>query len=169
MLGVARQTLGSEEPARLDDVLGVFCEPLTLMLGTSIELDLVLGDNLPRVFCCVREFENVILNLALNARDAMPEGGRLRISANRSRECRVENAGPTMVLRVTDTGRGMSAEQAKHAFAPFYTTKPAGQGTGLGLAMVHDFARRAGGSVEIESVLNLGTSVVLRLPGCEAA
>jgi signal transduction histidine kinase len=120
------------------------------------------------VFCNVRELENVLLNLAFNARDAMPMGGRLCISANRGREDE-ENigGGPIAILRVTDTGCGMSPEDAKRAFTPYFTTKGPGRGTGLGLAMVSEFARRAGGSAEIETEIGFGTSVVLRLPGCE--
>jgi signal transduction histidine kinase len=92
----------------------------------------------------------------------MPNGGAVRVQAYRGDF----DEGATIVVRVTDTGRGMSAETARRAFQPLFTTKPPGRGTGLGLAMVSDFARRAGGSVQIESAANCGTSVTLRLPAC---
>jgi len=125
-----------------------------------VELD--LDQDLPAVFCCALEFESVVLNLVINAKDAMPNGGVLRVAAY----CGDFDDGTTVVVRVTDTGCGMSAETARRAFQPLFTTKPVGRGTGLGLAMVSEFARRVGGSVQIESVVNCGTSVILRLPAC---
>ncbi len=166
---LSRQILGFshaedtiEEIVYLDFALAAIEKPICWMAGQSIRVELILGDDLSPVFCNVREFENAVLNLVINAKDAMPDGGRLRIETYRAGS---ENA-PIVVLRVTDTGCGMSPQTAKHAFQPFFTTKPAGRGNGLGLAMVGEFVRRVGGSVQIESAVTQGTSVVLRLPAC---
>jgi CheY-like chemotaxis protein len=111
-----------------------------------------------------------LLNLAINARDAMPDGGRLTIeTANKwldrhAADQRNLPPGQYLSLCVTDTGTGMSPEVIARAFDPFYTTKPIGQGTGLGLSMVHGFARQSGGEVRIYSEVGKGTTVCLYLP-----
>ncbi|HTV00443.1 MAG TPA: PAS domain-containing protein [Luteitalea sp.] len=116
------------------------------------------------------QLENALLNLAINARDAMPDGGRIVIRL--TNEC-VDDAeaeprglapGCYVCLAVVDTGTGMSADVASRAFDPFFTTKPAGRGTGLGLSMVYGFARQSGGSAHIESDVGRGTTVTLYLP-----
>jgi len=136
--------------------------PICWSAGVDVRVERALDGDVPAVFCCAREFESVVLNLVINAKDAMPNGGVLRIAAHRGNF----DDGATVVVRVTDTGCGMSAETAKRAFRPLFTTKPAGRGTGLVLAMACEFARRLGGSVQIESAVNCGTSVILRLPAC---
>ncbi|MHC5731304.1 MAG: ATP-binding protein, partial [Nostoc sp.] len=101
------------------------------------------------------QLENALLNLCINARDAMPDGGRLTVeTANKwldDRAAKGRDLAPGQYLSVcvTDTGVGMSAEAVERAFEPFYTTKPIGQGTGLGLSMVYGFARQSGGQVRI--------------------
>jgi two-component system NtrC family sensor kinase len=104
------------------------------------------------------QFELAVLNLALNARDAMPGGGTLRIAA------RPDPANGTVLVEIADTGAGMPPEIRARAFEPFFTTKEAGKGTGLGLSMVYGFARQSGGSAEIESGTGHGTLVRLILP-----
>jgi signal transduction histidine kinase len=155
----------------LDRTLGGIRQLVTLTAGPGVIVDVSLDGSLPPVVCNTRELENAILNLVINARDAMPVGGRLVISTH----LEIIPAGPgagqpadvaRVVLSVTDTGCGMSPDLARQAFQPFFTTKPDDKGTGLGLAMVSDFARRAGGSAEIESVVDFGTTVTLRLPSC---
>jgi CheY-like chemotaxis protein len=119
------------------------------------------------------ELELAILNLTLNARDAMPEGGDLRITAENAREAAGEAAadlppGDYVLLSVTDTGTGMTADTLTHAFEPFFTTKGAGAGSGLGLPMVQGFAAQSGGAVQVDSTLGHGTKVRLWLPQAQA-
>lgn len=111
------------------------------------------------VFADPLQCELAVLNLVLNARDAMPAGGEVRISL-----CRVDQSLDSVELCVADTGSGMSEEVREKAFDPFYTTKEVGKGTGLGLAQVHGFAGASGGSVRIESEAGSGTRIILRLP-----
>ena len=144
---------------------------IALTAGPSIVVDITAGDDVPAVICNARELENAILNLVINARDAMPDGGCLSVSVYRedgseSRNGRRGDDYPKAVLCITDTGCGIPPELAAEVFEPFVTTKPKDRGTGLGLAMVSDFARRAGGSAEIDSEVGEGTTVTLRLPGC---
>ena len=140
-------------------------------LGEAINLDLVLAEGLWSTRCDPNQLENAVLNLALNARDAMPGGGRLRIETRNQVigadgvaphfECR---SGEYVCIDVTDTGVGMDPETVIHAFEPFFTTKPAGQGTGLGLSMIYGFARQSGGYAKIESAIGKGTRFTLCLP-----
>jgi CheY-like chemotaxis protein len=114
--------------------------------------------------------ENALLNLAINGRDAMPDGGRITVeTANKWLDARAAKErdlppGQYISLCVTDTGTGMAPEVAERAFDPFFTTKPLGQGTGLGLSMVHGFARQSGGQVRIYSEIGKGTTICLYLP-----
>jgi CheY-like chemotaxis protein len=116
------------------------------------------------------QLENALLNLCINARDAMPDGGRLTIAtsnaaldvaAARQRDL---PPGQYVLIRVTDTGTGMAPEVIARAFDPFFTTKPSGQGTGLGLSMIYGFARQSAGQVRIDSAIGRGTSICLYLP-----
>jgi PAS domain S-box-containing protein len=111
------------------------------------------------------QLTSAVLNLALNARDAMPCGGRIRISA--SRRVGADGETPMVVIAVEDTGAGMSPEVAARIFDPFYTTKLETGGTGLGLSMVYGFARQSGGSVEVESEPGKGARISLALPAAE--
>jgi CheY-like chemotaxis protein len=116
------------------------------------------------------QLENALLNLCINARDAMPDGGKLKIETTR---CTLDSTeafsfemrpGDYVCLSVADTGSGMSEEVVQRAFDPFYTTKPLGQGTGLGLSMIYGFAKQSGGQVRITSVVGRGTTISLFLP-----
>ncbi|WP_239506707.1 ATP-binding protein, partial [Proteus mirabilis] len=116
------------------------------------------------------QLENALLNLCINARDTMPEGGRITIeTANKWLDhaaARLHDMpeGQYLSLCVTDTGTGMSADVVAKAFDPFFTTKPIGQGTGLGLSMIYGFAKQSGGQVRIYSEIGQGTTVCLYLP-----
>jgi PAS domain S-box-containing protein len=139
-------------------------------IGETIDLEIAASDELWGTLCDPNQLESALLNLAINARDAMPDGGRLTIATANARLNNVTADTPALVpgdyicITVTDTGVGMSPEVAARAFDPFFTTKPIGQGTGLGLSMIYGFARQSNGHVTIESRIGQGTSVKLYLP-----
>jgi signal transduction histidine kinase len=134
---------------------------LSWALGASYELMTAVATDLPPTYCVESELEDVVLNLVMNARDAMPSGGRVTIEATRSTG---SGADEGVILRVHDTGVGMSMGGAAKAFEPYFTTKGAVGGAGLGLAMVASFARSIGGSARIEHTSASGTTVALYLP-----
>ncbi|WP_245524096.1 PAS domain-containing protein [Methylobacterium nonmethylotrophicum] len=146
-------------------------ELLRRSLGERVQLEVVVAGGLWLTLCDPNQLENAILNLAINARDAMPEGGRLTIEtanahlddAYASREIGVR-AGQYVCVSVTDTGSGMPPDVIARAFDPFFTTKPLGQGTGLGLSMIYGFAKQSDGHVRIYSEVGTGTTVKLYLP-----
>jgi CheY-like chemotaxis protein len=167
-----RQTLVPRviEPDKL--VVGME-EMLRRTLGPEIELDLRLGRCEWSVSCDPAQLESALLNLAINARDAMPGGGVLEI-ATAERKLAADQlpdtdaqAGDYVEIEVTDNGVGMSRDVLSRVFEPFFTTKPTGQGTGLGLPQIYGFVKQSGGFVRIESIPGEGTSVRIYLPGCE--
>jgi signal transduction histidine kinase/CheY-like chemotaxis protein len=129
---------------------------LRRLLGADIEVETVLAADAGHVPCDRVSIEQIVINLAVNARDAMPDGGRLAIRTSRD--------GDEAVLVVEDDGAGMDAETARRAFDPFFTTKGVGKGTGLGLATVYAIAERAGGRIELESEVGRGSTFRVRLP-----
>ncbi len=139
-------------------------------IGEAIDLQITAPDDLWCTLCDPNQLESALLNLAINARDAMPDGGRLAILTANARigsvtaETPALSPGDYVCIAVTDSGVGMSAEVAARAFDPFFTTKPIGQGTGLGLSMIYGFARQSNGHVTIDSRLGQGTTVRLYLP-----
>jgi PAS domain S-box-containing protein len=139
-------------------------------IGETIDLKVAASDDLWHTLCDPNQLESALLNLAINARDAMPDGGQLIISTANARFDTVTadtpalSPGDYVCIGVSDTGVGMSAEVAGRAFDPFFTTKPIGQGTGLGLSMIYGFARQSNGHATIDSKLGQGTSVRLYLP-----
>ncbi|MBO9766681.1 MULTISPECIES: hybrid sensor histidine kinase/response regulator [Xanthomonas] len=139
-------------------------------LGPSIALQLHPADQAWQVLVDAPQLENALLNLCINARDAMPDGGRLTISLhNRALDAAAAQqldlpAGDYVCLSVQDTGTGMTAEVMSKVFEPFFTTKPIGQGTGLGLSMIYGFTRQSGGHVRIDSEVGVGTTMALYLP-----
>jgi len=139
-------------------------------LGEKIEIDVVAGSDVWMVSVDRNQLENAILNLAVNARDAMPDGGRLTIAATNvdpdEAGChrRLEISGPHVLLSVTDTGSGMPQDVVEKAFDPFFTTKDIGKGTGLGLSQVYGFVTQSGGHVDIDSAPGKGTTVKIYLP-----
>jgi PAS domain S-box-containing protein len=139
-------------------------------IGETIDLEIAAFDGLWNTLCDPNQLESALLNLAINARDAMPGGGKLIIATSNARldaasaDPSALSPGDYICISVTDTGTGMSAEVAARAFDPFFTTKPIGQGTGLGLSMIYGFARQSNGHATIDSKLDRGTSVKLYLP-----
>ena len=161
------------QPVVLDPnrVLGGMQELLRRTLGEQVEFEMVLGGGVWRVNADVSELENAIVNVCVNARDAMPGGGKLTIeSANAFLDdayaaSNVDvTAGQYVMIAVTDTGVGMAPEVKAKVFEPFFTTKEIGKGTGLGLAHVHGFLKQSGGHVAIYSEVGHGTTVKLYLP-----
>ncbi|ASK96389.1 PAS domain-containing protein [Xanthomonas campestris pv. merremiae] len=139
-------------------------------LGPSIALQLRPADQAWQVLVDAPQLENALLNLCINARDAMPDGGQLTISLhNRALDAAAAQQlelppGDYVCLSVQDTGTGMTAEVMARVFEPFFTTKPIGQGTGLGLSMIYGFTRQSGGHVRIDSEVGVGTTMALYLP-----
>lgn len=170
-----RQSLDSKPTDLNALVLGL--ESLTRQtLNESITLQFDLAIDLPAGIADSNQLENAILNLAINARDAMPDGGILtiRTSAKRVSDANMPpgsdlRPGEYVVITMTDTGVGMEASVLEKVFDPFYTTKPLGQGTGLGLSMVYGFAKQNGGGVTATSQPGRGTAIDLFLPRAETA
>jgi signal transduction histidine kinase/CheY-like chemotaxis protein len=164
-----RQTL-DPQPADLNRLVVGMQDLINRSVGPEIEVEAAGAGGLWTTFVDVGQLENALLNLCINARDAMPDGGKLTIeTANRwldesAAKERGVAPGQYVSLCVSDTGTGMSAETIARAFDPFFTTKPTGQGTGLGLSMVYGFAGQSNGSVRIYSEPDRGTMVCIYLP-----
>ena len=140
-------------------------------LGATIDVETRFAIGLPPTLVDPAQFENALLNLALNARDAMPDGGRLTIEtavrtlgADDTDGDAPAPAGQYVMVAVGDSGAGMPAEIVEHVFEPFFTTKDVGKGSGLGLSMVHGFVKQSGGRVRIESEVGVGTTIRIYLP-----
>lgn len=151
---------GVEEPTRVD-LNRLVSRELDLLRRTTLhkfELEADLAEGLPMVLGDASSLANALMNLCVNAMDAMPEGGRLHLRTRALPEGQVE-------LQVADSGLGMPPEVLARATEPFFTTKPQGKGTGLGLSLVYGVAKAHGGSLEIQSALGEGTTITLRFPG----
>lgn len=164
-----RQTL-DPSPTDLNALIESMMELLQRTTGPLVEYSTRLSDDLWLTLCDTNQLENALLNLTINARDAMPDGGRLtlisenhRLDGPLAQEFGVQ-PGEYVALGVSDTGVGIPAEKISYVFDPFFTTKPLGEGTGLGLSMVYGFAKQSGGGVRIESTIGEGTNVWIYLP-----
>ncbi len=171
LLAFSRNQPLAPAPLDVNKLVGGMCDMLHRTLGEAVEVECIYGAGLWRCYADPSEVENAILNLSINARDAMPTGGKLTVeTANahiddhyaRSRADVV--AGQYVLLCVTDTGSGMSEDVVERAFDPFFTTKPVGKGTGLGLSQVFGFVKQSGGHVAIYSEVGQGTAVKMYLP-----
>ncbi|NIE78384.1 response regulator [Pantoea sp. Ap-967] len=164
-----RQTL-DPRPTDVNVLMDGMTELIGRTVGPEIKLQTLCGQGLWPALVDAGQLENALLNLCINARDAMPEGGRITLeTSNRGMDQDAAAAlemplGEYLCLSVSDTGTGMSAEVMAKAFDPFFTTKPLGQGTGLGLSMIYGFAKQSGGQVRMQSELGLGTTISLYLP-----
>ena len=158
LLALSRRQLAKTVTVDLNEVIHGLEPVLRRTLPESIDIELVLDPALPLVQADPSQLDQVLLNLALNARDAMPVRGRLRI------ETRAGAAGRSLHLVVSDTGTGMSEEVRMRAFEPFFTTKPAGEGSGLGLSTTYGIVQQCGGTLALESAPGCGTRVSIELP-----
>jgi PAS domain S-box-containing protein len=171
LLAFSRRQPLDPKPVKANQVVASMEDLLRRSLSAAIEMELVLAGGLWVTRCDHNQLENAILNLVINARDAMPDGGKLTIetcnahldSADAAHQ-RDITPGQYVCISVTDTGTGMTPDVIARAFDPFFTTKPTGQGTGLGLSMIYGFARQSEGCVKIDSELGRGTTVKLYLP-----
>ncbi|EIZ81028.1 PAS sensor protein [Novosphingobium sp. Rr 2-17] len=171
LLAFSRRQPLDPRPVRANPLVASMEDMLRRTLGEQIELKLALEDGLWLTKCDPNQLESAILNLAINARDAMPQGGKLTVETcnahlddRDSAQEREVQPGHYVCICVTDTGLGMTRETAARAFEPFFTTKPIGQGTGLGLSMIYGFARQSEGYARIQSEPGHGTTIKLYLP-----
>jgi PAS domain S-box-containing protein len=164
-----RQTL-DPKPTNVNRLISSMEDLIRRTVGPSIQLEVVGAGGLWMTRVDRSQLESALLNLCINARDAMPKGGRITIeTANKWLDERAATnlelpTGQYVSLCVTDIGTGMTPDVISHAFDPFFTTKPLGQGTGLGLSMIHGFVRQSGGQVRIYSELGKGTTMCLYFP-----
>ncbi len=168
LLAFARRQTLEFRPVDLTRLVGGMTELLQRSLGTTIDIETRFADNLPLVRTDSAQLETAILNLAVNARDAMPAGGRLTITAEFATPP-FDDLPPGRYVRlsVADEGEGMSPETLQRATEPFFTTKGIGKGTGLGLSMVHGLAQQSGGRLSITSTPGGGTTASIWLPVIE--
>jgi two-component system, cell cycle sensor histidine kinase and response regulator CckA len=159
LLAFSRQQVMDPVPLDLGEVVAGLLPMLRRLIGEDIEIAVLADRQLPSVLADRSQIEQVVVNLAVNGRDAMPTGGTLTIETR--------PAGDDVCLAVTDTGVGMSRETMEHVFEPFFTTKEVGQGTGLGLATVHGIVSQSGGRVHVYSEPDLGTSFKVYLPATD--
>ncbi|HVJ54704.1 MAG TPA: ATP-binding protein [Aliidongia sp.] len=169
-----RQSLDSK-PLDVNALVASLEDLLERTISERISLDIALGDDIPPGIADANQLESAILNLVINGRDAMPDGGQLVIETGTVELDREDVAahaglkpGRYVTITVSDTGVGMAPELVDKVFEPFFSTKPLGQGTGLGLSMVYGFVRQSGGQVVIRSRPGEGTSVELFLPAAAA-
>jgi signal transduction histidine kinase/CheY-like chemotaxis protein len=174
LLAFSRRQPLQPEPVDANRLVARMTSLLTRTLGETIAIDTVLAPGIWRVLTDPNQLESAILNLAVNARDAMPEGGKLTIETANTRldDAYVRpyeqlKAGEYVIIAVTDNGTGMNIETLAQAFEPFFTTKAGGHGTGLGLSQVYGFIKQSGGHTKIDSEPGHGTTVKMYLPRAE--
>ncbi|RYY37178.1 MAG: hybrid sensor histidine kinase/response regulator, partial [Sphingomonadales bacterium] len=169
LLAFSRRQSLDPQPLELNALIRSMSQLVERALPERIELTMALQDGLATALADANQLENAILNLALNARDAMPDGGKLIIATALAERGAAPGDGQFVVVSVSDTGTGIPLDVIDKVFDPFFTTKPIGEGTGLGLSMVYGFAQQSGGTVRIDTQPGEGTSVKLYLPTTDRA
>ena len=174
LLAFSRRQSLDPKPVEINELIGSMSDLIERAVNEKTDFRMVLAPDLPAALVDPHQLENAILNLAINARDAMPDGGVLTVE---TKVVDLDKAGVAgrpgltpgryLLIAVSDTGVGIAPELIEKVFDPFFTTKPLGQGTGLGLSMVYGFVRQSGGHVRIHSQTGMGTSVKLYLPTTE--
>lgn len=175
LLAFSRRQSLDPRPVDVNELMQSMSDLIERAADERIDYRLELGKSLPAAIVDPHQLESAVLNLAINARDAMPEGGVLTIETQAvdvdeafAATCPDLAPGRYLMIAVSDTGVGISEQVIEKVFEPFFTTKPLGQGTGLGLSMIYGFVRQSGGHVRIHSQVGLGTSVKLYLPVTDA-
>jgi PAS domain S-box-containing protein len=180
LLAFGRKQTLRPEVVNLCDLVAETAKPLRAMLGEDVRLSIVAAQDVANVRIDPGQFQQALVNLAANARDAMPEGGELWVETasvllddHFARQHPGASVGPHVVATIRDSGTGMDEETLSRVFEPFFTTKPIGQGTGLGLSMVYGFVKQSGGTIDVCSRPGKGTTFRLYFPqaraNCEAA
>ncbi len=171
LLAFSRRQALRPQRTNINDLVAATGKLLRRTLGEQIEIESILADDIWNVEIDRAQLESVLINLSINSRDAMPEGGRLLIetmNVELDREYAASNSGVTagkyVMLAVTDTGKGIPPDELGKVFEPFFTTKEVGKGTGLGLSMVYGFIKQSNGHIKIYSEVGRGTSMKLYLP-----
>jgi PAS domain S-box-containing protein len=176
LLAFSRKEIIAPKVLDLNDVIRRAEKTILRLIGEDIELQAICGQNVTPICFDPAQVEQILVNLAVNARDAMPDGGRLRIETSNlwvnvdhtSGHAGALRPGPYVLLTMSDNGTGMSEEVRAHLFEPFFTTKRPGHGTGLGLAMVYGAVQQNGGRIEVTSEPNEGTTFRIYLPAAKA-
>jgi PAS domain S-box-containing protein len=176
LLAFSRRQHLERRTINLNDTINEIMELLQRIIGEDVEVNVKAGSNLSATFADPGQIEQVIMNLSINARDAMPQGGRLTIETsnveldeNYRRQYPYVNPGKYVQITVSDTGSGIDAETQKHIFEPFFTTKEVGKGTGLGLSMVYGIVKQHDGHINVYSEEGHGTTFKIFLPVVEIA
>jgi signal transduction histidine kinase/CheY-like chemotaxis protein len=171
LLAFARQQPLAPQPIDANKMIAGMSELLRSTLGEQVKIETAMAGGLWTINADAQQLESAVLNVSINARDAMPEGGMLTIETANAylddtycRENPEIEPGQFVLIAVTDTGSGMTPETAARAFDPFFTTKPAGKGTGLGLSQVYGFVKQSHGHIKIYSEVGAGTTVKIYLP-----
>ncbi len=171
MMVFSRKTSVEHHPIELNKIVDQVSSMLTRSIPRTIEIDLLLADDLWTINAAPNQIDQILMNLAVNARDAMPDGGKLTIKTNNivldEEYCRfdpVAKPGKYALITVSDTGTGMSKKTASHIFEPFFTTKETGKGTGLGLAVVYGIVEQHGGRIICDSEPSVGTTFRIYFP-----
>jgi signal transduction histidine kinase len=170
LLAFSRRQALDPQPTDVNQLVTGMEEVIRRTVGPAIVVEVVIAGGLWNTLIDANQLENALLNICINARDAMPSGGKLVIETEnkwldaRAAQDRDVPPGPYVRLCVSDNGIGMTPEVSQRAFDPFYTTKPVGAGSGLGLSMIYGFARQSGGQARIYSEPGQGTTVCLYLP-----
>ena len=175
LLAFSRRQVVQPRPTNVNNVIRDVEKMLRRLIGEDITFEVALQNDLGLINIDPGQVEQVLLNLAVNARDAMSDGGVLRIVTGNANSIpdvdglTARQTGDWVRLSVSDTGTGMSAEVQRHVFEPFFTTKPIGKGTGLGLSTVYGIVKQLGGDIRIQSVVGQGSTFDIYLPRCEGA